>query len=134
MTFASRAGEFASVTGDVGLLDPTTYLLPIYSGTNLLLYSAVAGDGNLSGTVGAEDYTIWADGFGLPGAQFTTGDYSGNGTVGAEDYTIWADNFGLSVAAPETSSNTVPEPTALLLLALGFLLRSVWARPGRPPS
>ncbi len=80
MTFASRSGEFATVTGNVGLLDPTTFLVPLYSSTNPLLFTAIPGDGNLKGEVGAADYTVWANGFG-PGTVFTTGDDNGDGAL-----------------------------------------------------
>ncbi len=55
MTFASHSGEFATVTGDVGLLDPVTFLLPHYSSTNLLPFTAIPGDGNLKGDESAAD-------------------------------------------------------------------------------
>ena len=75
--------------------------MTIEDGSSLSLFAAIPGDGNLSGSVEAADYTLWADGFGLPGAQFTTGDYNGDGVTNAADYTLWADNFGLSTSAPE---------------------------------
>ena len=83
----------------------------------------VAGDGSLNGEVGAEDYTIWANGFGTPSPDFTDGDYNNNGDVGAEDYTVWANNFGLLASGPEFSgaAAAVPEPSALVLAALGLL-------------
>ena len=112
ITFASRSGEFATATGDVGLLDPVTFLLPLYSDTNLLLFTSIPGDGNLDGTVEAGDYTLWANEFGI-GDEFTDGDYNGDGTVGPADYTLWANNFGLMASAPALSVEALAEPAAI---------------------
>ena len=121
MTFGSRSGEFANVTGDVGLLDPVTFLLPLYSSTNLLLFTAIPGDGNLSGAVEAADYTLWANGFGSGTPTFETGDYNGDGSTDAADYTTWANNFGMMAAAPAGAPAAVPEPSTFVLAAIGFL-------------
>ena len=133
MTFASHTNEFSAVNG-TGLLDPTTFLLPLYSSTNLLLFTAIPGDGNLSGEVEAADYTIWANGFG-PGTGFTDGDYNGNGSTDAADYTIWANNFGMMAVAPAAlaepvAPNAVPEPSTLVLLFLGAIAL-LWRRTSR---
>ena len=121
MTFASHSGEFATLTGDVSLLDPVTFLLPLYSSTNLLLFTAIPGDGNLNGDVEAADYTLWANGFGAPDAAFQTGDYNGDGLTNAADYTIWANNFGMMVVAPESAAAAVPEPSTFLLAIVGII-------------
>ena len=122
MTFASHSGEFSSATGDVGLLDPVTFLLPLYSSTNLLLFTAIPGDGSLNGEVQAADYTLWANGFGSGTPSFTTGDYNGDGSTNAADYTIWANNFGMMVAAPEASAAAaVPEPSTFVLAIVGII-------------
>ena len=103
---ASFAGEYTPFPGD--------------SSTE----AQVAGTPALEG-VGPEDYTTWANNFGLGSGtdqengiyatQFE-GDHSGNGSVGPEDYTLWANNFGLgSPPGPES----VPEPSSLLLLVMG---------------
>ena len=97
-------------------------------------YTPFPGDSSTEAQVGgnpallgvfAEDYTTWANNFGLGTAEdkaaglYATqfeGDHSGNGSVGAEDYTLWANNFGLgNPAGPES----VPEPSSLALLAMG---------------
>ena len=83
---------------------------------------ALAGDGSLNNDVGAEDYTIWADGFGMASPGFTDGDYSLNGSVGPEDYTLWADNFGMSATGPVGAPAAVPEPATWALMVLGVFL------------
>ena len=125
MTFASRSGEFTAVTG-AGLLDPTTFLLPLYSSTNLVLFTAIPGDGNLDGSVGVADYTTWANGFG-PNTVFTEGDYNGDGATNAADYTTWANNFGMMAVAPSGAAAAVPEPSTLVLLLIGAIAL-LWRR------
>ena len=51
----------------------------------------------------------------------TGADGNGDGVIDAADYTVWRDNLASSASVP------VPEPAAVLLLAIGFL----WKR-GRP--
>ena len=129
MTFGSRTGEFDTVTG-AGLIDNGTFLLPVYSDTSLTLLAVIPGDGNLDGTVGVADYTVWANGFGISDPDFTTGDYNGNGFLGPADFTLWANNFGQSVMAPVGTAATVPEPSAWALLVLGLLSALVFRRRG----
>lgn len=74
---------------------------------------ALAGDYNHDGLVDAADYALWRDGD--PSADGT-----GDGQVNAADYTVWANHYGTS--AP-TTSHAVPEPTGLVLAALGLLAR-----------
>ena len=100
---------------------PTTFLLPLYSSTNLQLFTAIPGDGNLSGGVEAADYTLWANGFGAPDAAFQTGDYNGDGSTSAADYTLWANNFGIGVSAPSSSLDAVPEPSTFVLATVGII-------------
>ncbi|QDT68787.1 hypothetical protein MalM25_17120 [Planctomycetes bacterium MalM25] len=94
-----------------GLLDEIQFSAGVVTAGNLL--GAVAeGDYNGDGRVDAADYTVWRDG--------------GAGAVpGQLGYELWAANYG-RVFGP-SSTNAVPEPAALLLLALttvSFLARS----------
>ena len=88
---------------------------------------ALRGDGSLNNDVGPEDYTVWADGFGMVSPAFTDGDYSGDGTVGPEDYTFWADNFGMMATGPVS----IPEPGTGVLLLLGIFALAAGGRLGR---
>jgi hypothetical protein len=58
---------------------------------------AIAGDINLSGTVGPEDFNVLATNFGAGGKTWTSGDLSGDGTVGPEDFNLLASHFGESL-------------------------------------
>ncbi len=91
----------------------------------------IPGDFSNNGRVNASDYTIWRDNL---GADESTGVLNGNGTgdiVDVADYELWKANFGMSTftgdppTPPSTtaleSSNVVPEPGALGLLAAGSL-------------
>ena len=100
------------------------YALPEELQKVYLEFGIALPDYNGDGSVDAADYTLWANGFGLPGADFTTGDYNGNGMTDAGDYTIWANNFGQMVAAPSGPAAAVPEPstmTLLLIAAIGLI-------------
>jgi hypothetical protein len=129
MSFGSRNGEFATING-AGFLDNQTFLLPLYTGTDLTLRGFIPGDGNLNDMVDAGDYTVWANGFGMAGPEFTDGDYNGNGIIEAGDFTLWANNFGETVSAPLGAAAAVPEPSTIVLSTLGFvgLLTYRWRR------
>lgn len=77
------------------------------------ILSGVTGDYNNDGVVDAADYTVWRDAEGT--TSVLPNDPIG-GSVGANQYALWSANFGSDTPA---SSAAVPEPTALLLGALG---------------
>lgn len=84
--------------------------------------TGLAGDYNNDGMVDAADYTVWRD---ADGTMTELSNDPIGGTVGAAQYTQWADNYG-QVAS--STSATIPEPTAVMLLALGALSRGVRRR------
>ena len=97
--------------------------------TLMTVAEPIPGDGDLSGEVGPEDYTIWADGFG-DGTRFIDGDYNGDGEVSAADYTVWANNYGETITSP--SASPVPEPSTFALAGLGLIgLYGGWRRSRR---
>ncbi|WP_442482891.1 hypothetical protein [Aeoliella sp. SH292] len=63
------------------------------------------------------DYGVWKSSFGQSVTAGTLADGNGDGVVDLADYTIWRDNLGASVA-PTLSTNAVPEPSSLLVVAL----------------
>jgi hypothetical protein len=80
----------------------------------------VTGDYNNDGFVDAADYTVWRDSEGKVGAGLDA-DGDINGVVNQADYDIWLANFnhppGAGAGGGDTSG--VPEPSSLVLLALG---------------
>ncbi|MCA9240471.1 MAG: hypothetical protein KDA37_09740 [Planctomycetales bacterium] len=63
----------------------------------------LAGDFNGDGSVDAADYSAWRDGLGTLYSQ--------------QDYRDWRENFGKTQAPLASSNSSLPEPTALALLA-----------------
>jgi hypothetical protein len=87
---------------------------------DLLPKPTVPGDATLDGIVDGADYTVWADHFLQTATQGALeGDFSNNGLVDGGDYTTWADHF--SPEPPPLGPSIVPEPSALLLAAMGGL-------------
>ena len=91
------------------------------SGVGLLLEEAdmlLPGDADNDKTVGWADLAALRAHIGVAsGADWTTCDFDADGRVNAEDYVLLKRNLGQSVAPAGGAS--VPEPTALLLLAAG---------------
>lgn len=87
---------------------------------NLVIKGYLPGDSDGDFDVDEQDYNAWKAGYGNnTTAEYFKGDFDNNGSVDAGDYTVWRDNYTGSLDTPELSSNTVPEPTALLMLACG---------------
>ncbi|MGL4514999.1 MAG: PEP-CTERM sorting domain-containing protein [Lacipirellulaceae bacterium] len=82
----------------------------------------VDGDYNDDGTVNAADYTVYRDNLGkaivLPNDPTP-------GTVDTGDYATWVANYGVSGGA----ATAVPEPAALVLIAIGGLSFGFRRRP-----
>jgi hypothetical protein len=78
----------------------------------------VTGDYNNDGIVNAADYTVWRDhlgqAFSLPNR-----DSSNSGNVNSADYTAWVNHFGQHAGAGAFAGAGVPEPSSLLLGAMG---------------
>ena len=89
-----------------------------------LLTPLEPGDANGDGRVDINDLTIVLANFGQTGMAWSQGDFTGDGTVDMNNLTIVLSNFGYGVTAPSPAS--VPEPSALALLALALLAPSVY--------
>ncbi len=114
--------DFTSVTGAFTLDLPT---LPVgrswYAG-NLLttgdLSVVASADFNGDLMVDSQDFTIWQRGVGLTGqTTAANGDANGDGTVNSADLTVWTQQFGANPSSV-SAAGSVPEPSALALLAL----------------
>jgi hypothetical protein len=125
-------------------------------GTQDLVFSfhvaPIAGDYNLNGIVDAADYTVWRDSLGKTGASLAAnGDNTGGSAnvVDAADLAIWKANFGkvngaalanagiltgvvryvsFAGSGADAAGSPVPEPSSLLLLALGGIAALVVRR------
>ena len=90
-----------------------------------LLTPVAPGDANGDGQVDINDLTIVLANFGQTGATWWQGDFTGDGTVDMNNLTTVLSNFGYGVTAHSPAS--VPEPSALALLALALLAPLVYA-------
>lgn len=114
---------------------PGRYALQVSSNKRNIEYGlawrnrpTIAGDANLDGQVGPEDFGLLKDNFGSSTGNWSTGDFNGDGNVGPEDFGILKDTFGTSLSdlAPflplatdgtnPTGVTVTPEPASLLLL------------------
>lgn len=85
------------------------------SGTVIL-----AGDFNRDGTVDSSDYILWKKTYGMTVAAFSGADANGDTMVDALDLGWWQTNFGAIAGSGGQSS--VPEPCAMVVVALGWML------------
>ena len=88
--------------------------------------STVAGDANLDGIVNGQDIALIAthwlqSGYGIPG------DVNGDGIVNGQDISLIAYDW-LQTASGGGGGSAVPEPSALVLAALGGLALLAWRR------
>lgn len=94
------------------------------TGTGLLLVSSFtgqAGDYNGDSVVNIADYTVWRDNLGAPAGTLVND--PNTGTIGMAQYDTWQSNFRAYVAASAAiEANTIPEPSAIALVAVAGLL------------
>ncbi|MFO0897426.1 MAG: PEP-CTERM sorting domain-containing protein [Pirellulales bacterium] len=131
MTIDSQNGQDDSISRvlshiDDGVNSPSGFA-PDNSGayvTRFTVVPALVGDANLDEAVDLTDFGILKANFGS-GKTRAQGDFDGNGKVDLTDFGVLKDNFGKGVATP------VPEPTTLLLAALGGVVLLVNRRSER---
>jgi autotransporter-associated beta strand protein len=99
----------------------TGHLIYGANSLTLLIDSAaepgLTGDFNDDGVVDAADYTLWRDTLGSTTRLAADGNH--NGMIDANDYPIWKSHFG--DRADGGAPTPVPEPAAILLMAIGSL-------------
>ena len=94
-----------------------------YGATSVELVSTFGADFDEDGDVDGDDLAAWEGGFGSAPAAHMTGDANANALATGFDFLIWQrqfDNGGVTAAA----AATIPEPSSLLLTALGLLTLS----------
>lgn len=91
---------------------------------------AVGPDFNGDGVINLDDLAIWEANVGCEtGCSVLQGDADGDGDVDGDDFLFWQRNVGQPM--PWTGSGSaaaVPEPTTLMLLALGLMALPAWRR------
>ncbi|TWT72835.1 Autotransporter-associated beta strand repeat protein [Posidoniimonas polymericola] len=119
LDFGAVSGEFDNIT----LPDLTSGLS--WDTSNLLVTGELAvvaiglpGDFNGDGVVNAADYTVWRDNQGAGDEESLNGNGDGMNGVDQADYLVWRNNYG-ATSIVGAGSQAVPEPTALILLAIG---------------
>lgn len=88
-----------------------------------LLVGGIDGDYNLDGKVDAADFAIFRKSQGLTGLTLAA-DGNHNGLIDSGDYDVWRAHFGQSAALGSAIgiSATVPEPSAMVLVAVAITL------------
>ena len=95
------------------------------------------GDFNLDGYVNIADYTVWRDSVGSS-TNFAA-DANGDDLINSLDYDLWKAHFGehFNFGNGSGTISNVPEPSALILLAIAVLIckcEEVSIRHGRKPT
>ena len=139
-SYTSTSGRWADgpMFSTTAALSTNVGLGWVDNGTSVTVKPAVYGDADLNGAVGSSDLSIVLSNFGKAGV-WATGDFDYNNTVGSSDLSIVLTNFGQTLpstfnvasytnldAAAISMLNaagieTVPEPSTLILLALGLI-------------
>jgi hypothetical protein len=100
---------------------PSSWFGQSITGDAILMRYTYVGDANLDGTVNTADFTALAANFSKSGEFWWQGDFNFDGVVNALDFNAIAINFG-QVLPADVLGTLVPEPSMLVLLAIGGLL------------
>ena len=121
----------------VSVANDTVSLLLSPESTQTLVFDIlplVPGDFDRSGTVDANDLSLWETGFGMmSGAEVGDGDADEDGDVDGRDLLLWQKNFGTS-SSLRAVTQTVPEPASVWLVTATILMyasggyRLSWSR------
>jgi hypothetical protein len=130
--FTPSAGDTFEIITAASVIDTfDTLILPSlpgdllwflnYGATSVELVSTFAGDFDEDGDVDDDDRIAWEGGFGSAPAVHMTGDANANALAGGFDFLTWQRQFGSGGGAALAAATTIPEPSSLLLAALGLL-------------
>lgn len=98
----------------------TSSTLASFSGLDIGFGPAgVAGDYNGNGVADAADYTTWRDHLGQT-FSLSNRNPLNSGPISQADYDFWKTRFGATSGSGSLSSSAVPEPTSILMLAIGL--------------
>jgi hypothetical protein len=92
-----------------------------YNASSLALRVVLQGDYNRDNSVDGADYVIWRRMVNQTVINGDGADGNYDGVINSLDYAAWRANFGSS-AASGTAQGAVPEPSGILLLAVGAVL------------
>ena len=86
-----------------------------------LLRPALLGDANLDGTVDVNDLSVVLTQYDKSvGMSWSTGDFNGDGTVDVNDLSNVLTNYDKTAGLSAAGVKAVPEPGAIVLLAVGI--------------
>jgi len=111
----SRIGTFDNVTSGVNVIydDPNNRILVEPTALPVVFDADFDDDSDIDGA----DFLTWQRGFGLMGqTDNTNGDATFDGTINGADLAVWESQFS-SLSIVLSASQSVPEPTSVLLLA-----------------
>ncbi|HEX3358424.1 MAG TPA: hypothetical protein VHS31_15730 [Tepidisphaeraceae bacterium] len=98
-------------------------------GTSILMRYTYAGDTNIDGTVGIDDFNQLAANFGKTGADWFQGDSNYDGVINLLDLNAIATNFGQTLPSSGAALGAlVPEPMSMAGLGFAALLLKRRAR------
>ena len=115
--YTGRSGVFAESTC-YSIMPPFPNFGWINNMPAFTMQQQLPGDANGDGRVDINDLTIVLANYGQTGINWNEGDFNGDGRADINDLTIVLANYGRTVAA--AGMGAVPEPGALVLLALGL--------------
>jgi hypothetical protein len=93
---------------------------------SFLRISLLDGDYNMDGKVDGNDYPEWCKSVGKTPPDSLYADGNHDGVINAADYVIWRRSTGLNVGG--TGSSLAPEPSLIVLTAIGLPILAGWSR------